>query len=374
MAFKHDPRVDLARARTMREVVDFLPLQDLQNVSGELTGPCPKCAGDDRFSINVKKGVYNCRSCGAGDALQLVRLFYDCDFMEAVEYLEGKKELDIDPAELARRQEAKRRADEKSARDAAQYRQWAKGKAIEIWQRGAPFAGTMSAAYLAHRGCNLSHHPHIFKCFRHLEAHPYIKKIAGENVTLHTGPALISAVQDARGRLSAVHQTWLDLSTSSGKAEIRNPGLRKPPAAKLVQGSKKGGAIRLSGNACLSTLVMGEGIETTLSALVVAPAALSGAVSYWAGVDLGNMAGVMQRVPGTRYSGLPDLSDAEAWIPPANVTRLIFIMDGDSEPKMTRAKLLSGLRRAMDARPGLSAQIVRAGDGVDLNDILKDPK
>jgi hypothetical protein len=29
-------------------------------------GPCPKCGGDDRFSINTAKQVYNCRQCGAG--------------------------------------------------------------------------------------------------------------------------------------------------------------------------------------------------------------------------------------------------------------------------------------------------------------------
>jgi hypothetical protein len=37
---------------------------------------------------------------------------------------------------------------------------------------------------------------------------------------------------------------------------------------------------------------------------------------------------------------------------------------------MTRAKLEAGLRRAMAHRPGLVGQIVKAGDGVDLNDVL----
>ena len=32
----------------------------------ERCGPCPKCAGEDRFSINTRKQVFNCRGCGKG--------------------------------------------------------------------------------------------------------------------------------------------------------------------------------------------------------------------------------------------------------------------------------------------------------------------
>ena len=112
--------------------------------------------------------------------------------------------------------------------------------------------------------------------------------------------------------------------------------------AKLVRGTKKGGAIRLGpqppAGGCL---VVGEGIETTASAMVVAP--IEGA-SYWAGVDLGNMAGRQIKRPGMRHSGQPDLDDLEAFLPPPDLGRLIFLQDGDSDPKATRAKLEAGLR------------------------------
>ena len=40
----------------------------------EFAGPCPLCGGRDRFSINTKKDVFNCRGCGVGgDAVDLVR-------------------------------------------------------------------------------------------------------------------------------------------------------------------------------------------------------------------------------------------------------------------------------------------------------------
>jgi hypothetical protein len=36
-------------------------------------GPCPRCGGTDRFSINIAKQVFNCRGSGGGDVLALVR-------------------------------------------------------------------------------------------------------------------------------------------------------------------------------------------------------------------------------------------------------------------------------------------------------------
>ena len=104
--------------------------------------------------------------------------------------------------------------------------------------------------------------------------------------------------------------------------------------------------------------------------------------AFWAGVDLGNMAGrritskIKARalgVPedGIRAAGIPDMSDGEAFVPPPWVRRLVFVQDGDSDPAETRAKLLAGLRRAMALVPGLQAQIVAAPPGCDLNDVLQ---
>jgi hypothetical protein len=57
----------------------------------ERIGPCPKCGGDDRFSINTKKGVWNCRGCGvAGDVVELVRHLDGVGFIGACAKLTGK--------------------------------------------------------------------------------------------------------------------------------------------------------------------------------------------------------------------------------------------------------------------------------------------
>jgi putative DNA primase/helicase len=54
-------------------------------------GPCPQCGGHDRFSINLKRQVFNCRGCGAkgGDAIALVQFVDGLSFREAIETLCG---------------------------------------------------------------------------------------------------------------------------------------------------------------------------------------------------------------------------------------------------------------------------------------------
>jgi hypothetical protein len=57
----------------------------------ERCGPCPVCGGTDRFSINLKKQVWNCRICGrGGDIIKLVRHLDGSDFKEAVATLAGE--------------------------------------------------------------------------------------------------------------------------------------------------------------------------------------------------------------------------------------------------------------------------------------------
>jgi putative DNA primase/helicase len=56
----------------------------LNGGGAERAGPCPKCGGADRFSINVKKQVFNCRGCKAGgDVIDLVQHLDGCDFLTA---------------------------------------------------------------------------------------------------------------------------------------------------------------------------------------------------------------------------------------------------------------------------------------------------
>jgi hypothetical protein len=76
------------------------------NGKNERAGPCPKCGGDDRFSINVKKGVWNCRGCGVGgDVIDLVQWLDGVDFIPAATTLAGEppKPNGKDPAAEAKK-------------------------------------------------------------------------------------------------------------------------------------------------------------------------------------------------------------------------------------------------------------------------------
>src|SRR5262252_809328 len=63
----------------------------LRKSGSERIGPCPKCGGTDRFSINVRDNVWNCRQCKpddiSGDVIGLVMHLDDCGFETAVETL-----------------------------------------------------------------------------------------------------------------------------------------------------------------------------------------------------------------------------------------------------------------------------------------------
>ncbi|WP_136652398.1 DUF7146 domain-containing protein [Paracoccus aeridis] len=373
---RDDTRLAEAHGIPMEQVVDRLGIAGLRRLGAELVGPCPVCGGTDRFGVNVLTNVFQCRKeCGPhakGDQVSLVQLVLGKSFPEALEWLVGPRQ-ELSPEErraLDARAAENRRRREEAARRA---REQAILQARTVWARAGAAEGTLVQDYLARRGIPAPLLAPMPKCLRFVADLPFtvpVKGEAGRWRTIHTGPAMIAAVQDDAGRLGAVHRTWIDLDQPSGKARIVDPeGEHADLPAKKVLGSKKGGAIRLRSPAGATTMVMGEGIETTLSALVAE--AVPGAAAFWAGVDLGNMAGRRRLGQGLRYAGLPDLADDEAFVPPAQIRKLVFVQDGDSDPKLTRAKLEAGLRRAMALRPGLTGAIVHAGEGRDLNDVLR---
>ncbi|KPU83867.1 hypothetical protein JI58_07120 [Marinosulfonomonas sp. PRT-SC04] len=368
MTYQEDPRLIEAKAIPMSEIVDRIGIAGLKNMSGELIGPCPLCGGRDRFGINLRSNAFLCRKCDVrgGDQIALVQQVLNLDFLEALGWLCGDKPASIDPVEMQRRRDKAAESQRKQDEYAAKARAFARRNAQEIWGKGRNQDVTMLRDYFAVRGITTNLLPDIPTCLRLIPDHPYVKKIGGQLGTAHRGPCMIGLIQGPDDRGAAVHQTWLDVTRLNGKAVISQNGEALP--AKMVRGSKKGGAIRLWTPLGADTLVMGEGIETTLTAMVAQ--AIPDA-AYWCAVDLGNMSGKMLRGKGKRFAGVPDMQDRDAFVPPPWVKRLVFIMDGDSEPKLTRAKLEAGLRRAMAYRDGLVCQIVQAGDGVDLNDVLK---
>jgi hypothetical protein len=64
----------------------------LRRVGAEMVGPCPHCGGIDRFGVNVRKQIWNCRHCGVGgNVIALVQHLDGCDFRKAVATLTGER-------------------------------------------------------------------------------------------------------------------------------------------------------------------------------------------------------------------------------------------------------------------------------------------
>ena len=85
-----DAWVNKARAVPIEHEVERRGIE-LKRVGVERVGPCPVCGGDDRFSINIKKGVWNCRGRAAGgDVIELVKHLDGVDFLAACTTLAGE--------------------------------------------------------------------------------------------------------------------------------------------------------------------------------------------------------------------------------------------------------------------------------------------
>jgi phage/plasmid primase-like uncharacterized protein len=86
-AFDH--WADKARAVRIEDLIAHRGIKLRGTV--DCCGPCPKCGGDDRFSVNISKQVWNCRGCNkGGDVVALVEHLDDCDFIAACTTLTGE--------------------------------------------------------------------------------------------------------------------------------------------------------------------------------------------------------------------------------------------------------------------------------------------
>jgi phage/plasmid primase-like uncharacterized protein len=239
----------------------------------ERFGPCPVCGGRDRFSVNTKKQVWNCRGCEkGGDVIEMVRHFDGVEFAEAIRTLTGIIDLDRqssapDPARLA---EA-RAKDEARARDELDDVRQRMAKARSIWQEATPtIEGTLVEVYLrVHRRLDLP------------------DNISGSVLRFHGkcpfGTAhyacMVALVRNViSDRELSVHRTALRPDGSPLKLDGRT--------ARLSLGLIGGGAIKISDTAAVTTgLTIGEGLETTLAGMM-APTWYRPA---WSLIDSGNL-------------------------------------------------------------------------------------
>jgi hypothetical protein len=350
----------------------------------ERAGPCPACGGTDRFSINTRKNIFNCRGAGGGDVIAMVEHLDSCEFLAACETLTGRPPPGRDQAEtdeersarearLAERAEQRRKEEAAAQARADRERQDTQESVERLWQAALPITGTPAAAYLEARGLTPpARLTQDLKFVPDLGYHGFANAEADRTSPLGSYPAMLAAIRAVDGTIIGLHRTYLD---PSRPRKLTPPGDRSRNAAKKVMGEQRGGMI------CLGeigqTLAIGEGIETVLSWYVLGLVDFD--VSLATSISIGNLSGgAAGSVPHPKKkrpdssplpipNGVPDF-DKPGLILPAQVRRVILIGDGDSDPETTRARLLVAARRFH--QQGREVSVSMASEGRDFNDHL----
>ena len=202
----------------------------------ERVGPCPRCGGDDRFSINVKKQVFNCRQCGGkgGGSIDLVMFLDGCDFDRAVAHLAGER---TDYSICKQHTSTTKKCEEKPPNGSA------------LWRAAVYPRGTLVEQYLKSRALELP------------------GEAANEAIRFHPDcpfmakryPAMICLVRNiVSNEPQAIHRTALAADGTALKRDGKTLRLSLGPIA--------GGAIKIDPDEDVTQgLCIGEGVETCLS-------------------------------------------------------------------------------------------------------------
>ena len=235
-----------------------------------------------------------------GDLLDLIRL--NCGLPTLGAALdEARSFLSLTPSKLepkpreARPREPARRNSPEAAR--------------RLFARAGPITGTLAETYLRARGITAT-----LDDLWALRFHPACYYREAEHDEPQRWPALLAAITDVNGTLTAVHRIWLD-----------RDGCRKAPVGdpRRSLGSQLGGGVRLG--LIGDVLAVGEGIETMLSlrsALPRMPVLAGLSANHFAALEL-----------------------------PESVRRLYVARDNDPEGRRAETRLRVRLRgRDLDVR------------------------
>jgi hypothetical protein len=317
----------------------------------------PSCKVDDR------SGQWKCFGCGeSGDHIDALRLLRGLSFADAVDALGGVR--DISPEERRRLDERRKARDVEIDREASRKR----SAAEDLFEHGQPIAGTQAAAYLKARGiAAVPRNSFDLRFAPIITYRGFASPDAPEAEELGRFPAMLAAIRNTGGDLIGCHRTYLDPALAR---KLAPPGDRARNAAKKVLGETRGGMIHLSPPS--AHLALGEGIETTLSWYALGVGGDD--VSIASAVSLGNLAGGATgsvehpRKPDKRIpNGDPDPMRPGVVLPP-EVEEVTLLGDGDSDPAMTRARLLVAGRRF--GGQGRRVFVSMAPGGADFNDVL----
>ena len=275
-------------------------------------GPCPMCAGTDRFTFSDRNGDgdYLCRQCGAGKGLRLVQAVKGWDFKTAAH------EVDQIIGNLPKNAPRTRPPLPKPVSIRELKRIW--GASLPI------MPDNPVGLYLARRGIHLQ----LAVMLRFVPEMYHAP-------TKTTHPAMIAVVRDTNGDGDQLHRTYL--TPDGHKADV------EPVRMFMARPMPEGGAIRLGPEKL--TMGIAEGIETALSATMLFN------VNTWATATAGEL---------------------EKWEPPS-LARTIMIF-GDNDHSFTGQAAAYALAKRLVNR-GLDVSVhIPAKTGEDWNDELQRSK
>lgn len=267
-----DDWVNRARNADIKEVADRLGAK-LKRFGREYVGPCPICGGRDRFSVNTRKQIFNCRGARGGDVIAMVEHVQAVPFLDAVKWITGEESPGIKAVQDRRAVKAakvRRAAAEQKQRlqetEDNRHREMMRANAHELWKGAREIAGTTAEAYLHHRGIEYRVPSKMLR-FGVL-AHPE----GGRH------PTLIAAVTAPDGQFRGIWRIYLK-PDGKGRADVENN--------KLGLGPCSGGAVWL-GSSTDEVINVCEGLETGLGVfgilggkeIVAAALSTSGMVNF----------------------------------------------------------------------------------------------
>jgi phage/plasmid primase-like uncharacterized protein len=205
----------------------------------ERSGPCLVCGGRDRFAINLRKQIWNCRGCRlGGDIVDLVQHIDGCSFADAVEILTGNVMGNPQPDyKLFENRGLNERRREQQERDDEQRRL---ELAHRLFEQAEPL-GPDAISYFERRGIDIHAVPELGGLRWHPKCH-----FDGQ-----TKPCIIGRYTTATG--NEPRGIWRRPTDGSSKPKALGPTagcvIRLWPDDRVTLG-----------------LVLGEGVETTLAA------------------------------------------------------------------------------------------------------------
>lgn len=402
-----DAFIDDARREPISSYAEHIGAKFKRRSPKGAVGPCPVCGGDDRFSVDVRKGVFFCRASGAGGdviALAAYRLGVSArDFsglVLACEDILGRAAPVADavetPAEKAARiagqksrdDEARRRA-EAALRDAIDWRETEREKARRIWTGRRRDGLGVVADYL--RGRGIRHLDGLrLGCVDRLPYWHHVKRpgdTVGRWTVLGEFPAMVAPLYDRAGRFCAVACTYL-APDGAGKLRLADPVTGERLDPKKTRGTTKGDADIASGRLVAghaARMIAGEGIENVLSVrdAWIDAGRDPAAVMWW---FIGGMPGGASAEQVPHPDGLttadklgrqrkvklkgpvPDLTAPWVEIPDC-VEHVTWLRDGDCD-----AWAMEYAIQRMAARWQRPGRVITATDtpsGVDINDMRR---